>query len=373
VGRDGELAWIRSLLARVRQGRGRMVFVGGPAGVGKTSLLAAIEREAAGAGMRVGTGLAARIDGAWPYAPVLEALADLCRRHPALLDGLDDVMRTEIERALSGRHTGWDGQGGHQRLFLAAAELLRLAAAGSGAVLSVDDAHEADEASLRLLHFLARATVGDRVALVLAHRPVTAGVLADVRTGVGSRGHAATLDLRPLRTADAVALARRHAPAAPPEALQAIADAAAGLPFAVVAGARAVAADPTAVPAPALPVGLPPEALRALAAVAVLGSAFDTDEFVELTGLTDDEAYTVLDAALAAGLLRRTEQGFAFGHGLQRDALLERWTARGDRRTAHLTAARALERLGRSPGQIGRHLVQAGRATEAVPWVLRAA
>jgi DNA-binding SARP family transcriptional activator/tetratricopeptide (TPR) repeat protein len=374
IGRDGELAWVRRVLARVRQGRGRALFLGGPAGVGKTSLLAAVEREAAGAGMRVGTGLAARIDGAWPYAPVLEALADLCRRHPALLDGLDDLMRAEIERALTGRHTDWDGRGGHQRLFIAAAELLRLAAAGTGAVLAVDDAHEADEASLRLLHFLNRATLEDRVAVVLAHRPVAAGPLADVRNSVIGRGSAVTLDLRPLRPVDAVALARRHAPAIPPTALEAVAAAAGGLPFAVVAGARAVATDPTARPdAALLPPGLPPDVLRAMATVAVLGSSFDTDEFVELTGLDDDTAYAVLDATLGVRLIRRTEQGFAFGHALHREALLETWGGRGGRRAAHLAAARALQRLGRSPGRIGHHLVQARQATAAVPWVLQAA
>jgi tetratricopeptide (TPR) repeat protein len=113
--------------------------------------------------------------------------------------------------------------------------------------------------------------------------------------------------------------------------------------------------------------------LRALAMVAVLGSSFDTDEFVELTGLGDDEAYDVLDAALAARLVRRTEQGFAFAHALQRDALLERWTPRGDRHAAHRAAARALQRLGRSPGRIGWQLVQGGQHAEAVPWVLQAA
>jgi tetratricopeptide (TPR) repeat protein len=240
-------------------------------------------------------------------------------------------------------------------------------------VLTVDDAHEADEASLRLLHFLARATLTDRVALVLAHRPVTTGVLAGVRTSVGSRGDAATLDLGPLRPTDAFALARRHAPDVPPEALRAVAQAAAGLPFAVVAGARAVAADPAALPHQALPAGLPPEVLRPLATVAVLGSSFDTDEFVELTGLGDDEAYDVLDAALAARLIRRTEAGFTFGHALQREALLERWTARGDLRAAHRAAAGALQRLGAPPGRIGWHLVQGGQEAEAVPWVLRAA
>ena len=351
-----------------------MLFVSGPAGVGRTSVLAAVERLALGASMRVGTGLAARIDGAWPFAPVLEALADLSRRHPALLDGLDDVLREEIERALSGRHSDWDGRGSHQRLFVASAELLHLAAAGAGAVLVVDDAHEADEASLRLLHFLARATVSERVAVVLGHRPVADGVLAEVRNSLLARGNAATLDLRPLAPADALALARRSAPSAPVPTLQAVVEASGGLPFGVVQGARTVAADPSAPPGRALlPAVLAPDVLRPMAAVAVLGASFDTDEFVALTGLRDDEAYAVLAAAQTGRLIHRTDSGFSFGHALQREALLERWTGPGGRRGAHLTAARALERLGRSPGRIGHHLVQAGQVAAAVPWVLRAA
>jgi DNA-binding SARP family transcriptional activator len=374
LGRDDELVWMNRVLAHVGRGRSPVVFVSGPAGVGKTSLLTVLEREAAARGMRVGTGLAARIDGAWPYAPVLEALAELCRRHPALLDGLDVDMQVELRNALSGRPAGWDGRGSHQRLFVAAAELLRLAGADTGAVLVVDDAHEADEASLRLLHFLARATLTDRVLVVLGHRPVTSGVLADVRGSLLGRGSAAPLDLRPLRPSDALALARRHAPAAPAAAIEAVASASGGLPFAVVEGARAVAVDPTASPGRVfLPAGLPEPTLRAVATAAVLGSSFDTDEFVELTGLGDDEAYGVLASALDARLLRRTEAGFLFAHPLQREALLDRWAVGGRRRAAHLAAAGALQRLGRSPRRIGYHLRQAGRVAEAVPWVLRAA
>lgn len=373
LGRTGELERVAGLLEQVRRGGARVLFVSGPPGVGRTSFLAAVERAAVAARMRVGTGLAARIDGAWPFAPVLEALSDLSRRHPALLDGLDDLMRAEIERALSGRHRDWDGRGSHQRLFLAVAELARLAAAGTGAVLVVDDAHEADEASVRLLHFLARATTAERVLLVLGHRPVGSGVLAEVRNGLMGRGGAVTVDLGPLTTADAVTVARRHAPAVAEPTLRAVAEAAGGLPFGVVEGARAVAADPSATPGRAVLPVLPPSVLRALAAVAVLGATFDTDEFVELTGLDDDAAYAVLDAAQAGRIVHRTEEGFTFGHARQREALLDRWTGPGGRRAAHRAAAAALERLGRSPGRIGRHLVQAGQVAEALPWVLRAA
>ena len=131
VGRDAEVQRVRRLLAAVRQGRGPRCCssrAGRDRQDQPARLLSRTPPRAGTCGS--GTGVAARIDGAWPYAPVLEGLADLCRRHPALLDGLDDAFREEIERALSGRDSRWDGQGTHQRLFVAAAELLRLAAAG---------------------------------------------------------------------------------------------------------------------------------------------------------------------------------------------------------------------------------------------------
>ena len=64
----------------------------------------------------------------------------------------------------------WTGESGHQRLFVAVAELMRLAAAGRGLLLVVDDLHEADEASLRLLHYLSRCAVTEPVLIVVAHR-----------------------------------------------------------------------------------------------------------------------------------------------------------------------------------------------------------
>src|SRR6266536_1911897 len=51
--RNEELAWIESALADARRGRGRFVVVEGPAGIGKTALLAAARTAAAEGGMRV--------------------------------------------------------------------------------------------------------------------------------------------------------------------------------------------------------------------------------------------------------------------------------------------------------------------------------
>jgi DNA-binding SARP family transcriptional activator len=372
VGRDLERARIARVLDSARAGRGRVLFVGGASGVGKTALLGWIEAAAAAQRMRVGRGVSARIEGDWPYAPVLEALADLCRRHPTLLDGLDDTFRDEIERALSGRQFSWDGRGAHQRLFVAAAELLRLAAAGAGALLVIDDAHHADDASLRLLHYLARSTIAERLLIAVGHQPVVAGTLADVRRTLLERRSAMSLDLAPLRVADTVALARRYHPGADAALLDAIYQASGGLPFAVVELARTVSADGPEPVGTLLPAGLPEPAMHALSGAAVLGSAFDTDEFTVLSGLSDADAYAVLDHAVDRRLLQRTEAGYAFRHGLVRKALLDSLSD-SDRRAAHAGAAGMLERLGRSPARIGHHLVQAGQEADAVPWVLTAA
>ena len=132
------------------------------------------------------------------------------RRHPALLDGLDDALREEIERSLSGRETAWRAQRGDQRLFVAVTNLVRLAAAGAGAVLVVDDAHDADDASARLIHYLARSTREDRVLIVIAHRPKLCPALAQVRHSLFGRGNAVTLDMTTLAHDDVAVLARHR-------------------------------------------------------------------------------------------------------------------------------------------------------------------
>src|SRR5919201_4541035 len=51
--RSGELARIESAMAQACSGRGTFVVIEGPAGIGKTALLAAARTAAASAGMRV--------------------------------------------------------------------------------------------------------------------------------------------------------------------------------------------------------------------------------------------------------------------------------------------------------------------------------
>jgi DNA-binding SARP family transcriptional activator/tetratricopeptide (TPR) repeat protein len=363
---------VNQVFREVSGGAGRTLFVGGPAGVGKTTLLAWLEYSAVERGMRVGSGVAAQIEGAWPYAPVLEAIADLSRRHPALLDGLDDALRKEIENGLTGRQEGWTAQGGHQRLFVAAAEILRLAAGGEGAVMVIDDAHQADDASLRLLHYLARSTVSDRVLFVLAHRPDRSDTLSEVRQSLFGRGTAVGLEMKPLAYEEVSSLVRQVKPDADNDFVDTVWIASAGLPFSVMELVRA-GEDHQVIPARSLvPAVFSPGQVQALQAVAFLGSTFDTDEFLAVTGLADDDAYAVLDLAVLHRLLVRTDAGYEFRHSLLREALLEPLIP-SQRRGLHRQAAHALVELSRSPARIGHHLVQSGDNAAAVPWMLRAA
>ena len=193
-------------------GADRSLLISGPPGIGKSALLAWARAEADALGWRTGAGAAASIEGAWPYAPILEAIADLGRRHPSLLDGLDDNYRVEIERALAGGDLHWSGEGGHQRLFVAVAELLRLAAADHGALLVLDDLHDADDASLRLTTTSPAAPSPMASLLVIAHRsgPLPPA-FAQFRASVATRAAAVTLELAPLETA-AVRAARPTPP-----------------------------------------------------------------------------------------------------------------------------------------------------------------
>ncbi|EWS99710.1 SARP family transcriptional regulator [Intrasporangium oryzae NRRL B-24470] len=357
---------IRALLDEAATGRGATVLVTGPAGVGKSATLDLADVLARRRAWKVARGGASGVEGPWPYSPVLEAFSMLCRRHPALLDALGDDYRAEIERALAGRDLDWTGESGHQRLFVAAAELMRVAAAGPGLLFVVDDLQDADEASLRLLHYLSRCALDERVVLVLAHREPAPVALGDVVASIVSRGGGHRLVLAPLTEGASRRLLVDRFPQLEPDAAEEIALAGGGLPFTMIemARARVNGSGPMAAP-------LPPRALRTFQRVALLGLYFSTDELLGLADGTEEEIYEDLEVALAALVVEPTEGGFRFRHHLVRDALVAQLPPH-QRSRGHQRVAEALAALDRPPGRVAHHYLAAGLASRAVPYVVRA-
>lgn len=375
LGRNRELSIAEQALLDSAAGRSRTLIVTGPPGVGKSSLIAAIRSRAEQRGFCVGHGASAPVEGAWPYTPVVEALAGVCRHHPTLLDELPDHHRTEINRALVGAEIPWTGASSHQRLYVAAAELVRQGSVTRGLLLTIDDVHDADDASLRLLHYLARSVFDRRVCIVFTHRPAPmSSTLAQTRQSLLDHHQAVELPLAPLGADDVAALIRRHISQPEPEQVEHIAALGGGIPFAVIQLARRVASQPRGKPPldAGMIGGILPATCEVLQRVAVIGSSFDTDEFVALSGLAEGAAFNHLDAALAALIVEPASTGYRFRHSLVRDALLEDLTPHR-RRQIHRDAATRLIELGASAARIGHHLLQSGAGADAVPYLLRAA
>jgi DNA-binding SARP family transcriptional activator/predicted negative regulator of RcsB-dependent stress response len=308
-------------------------------------------------------------------APRDDPLLGRDRHHPTLLDRLPDQHREEINRALAGAESSWTGESSHQRLYVAAAELVRRASATSGLLLTIDDVHDADDASLRLLHYIVRSAYDQRICIVFTHRPAPmSATLAQTRQSLLDRHRAVELELGPLGADDVATLIRHHVPQPSPEQVEHIAALSRGIPFAVNELARRAGREPKRThPMDANVIGgILPATREVLQRVAVVGSSFDTDEFVALSGLPEGTAFDHLDAALAALVIERTSAGYRFRHGLVRDALLDDLPPHRQRQI-HRDAASRLIELGASAARIGHHLLQSGAAGDAVPYLLRAA
>ena len=358
---------IREHLERAESGHGGTLLLTGPAGVGKSAVLDLTLALAGRRGWRSGRGSAAAVEGSWPYSPVLEALGDLCRQHPTLLDGLDDNYRQEIEQALSGRDVTWSGESGHQRLFVAAAELVRLAAAGRGLLLVVDDIHEADDASLRLLHYLSRCALTEPVLIALAHRePVTPAVQVMVDSLL-ARGSGTRVEVAPLGRAATRRLLGDRFAHLDEAAVEQIWAASAGLPFTIL---ELAARQGTGHGGGVLPV-LPTPVLRTFQRVALLGMVFSTDELLAVSGADEDETYRHLDAALSGLLVMPCRAGYCFRHTVVRDALVEQIPPIAAA-TARRDVAAQLAALGAPPARVAHQYLAAGLPSRAVPFVIRA-
>jgi DNA-binding CsgD family transcriptional regulator len=321
VGRDVESKLLDTLLGRVKDGGGALIFRGEP-GIGKSALLDRARERARrwGAGVLTTTGVESEAE--LSFAGLHQLL------HPiiGLIERLSDPQRRALEAAFG---ASGELEPDPFHVALAAFQLLCDAGDAGPLILIVDDAHWLDRSSMGVLTFVARRLSTEPLALVAAVRAGYPMPFADARLP--------TVDLERLSASAAAELLDRRAPELHPILRARVLAEAAGNPLAVVELARSLphaavhqrlSPTPTTLTARLEQAfstrldGLPAEARSALLAGA-LDSRASLDEIIrcvrQLHG--DSVSLRTFEPAVEAGLVDIVDAELRFGHPLIRSAV----------------------------------------------------
>lgn len=389
--RSEELARIESALAEARSGRGTFVVVEGPAGIGKTALLAAARAAAEDSGMRVLRSRGTELERDFAFGVVRQLF------EPALA-GASELERADLLDAAAGVAAGLLGlpgapppdsppASGQDPSFAALHGLYWLSAnlaALDPLCVVVDDAHWVDDASLRYLAFLLTRLEELDVALIVATRPHEAGTDAELLATLTTDSSADVIRLPPL-TSPAVAqiVESRLASVPDPVFVDACQRATRGTPFLMRMLVEALSEDgiaPTAEAARhverigARTVGrsirlrlrrLPEHAGRLARALAILEQS-DLLQAARLAGLDDVEAAEAADLLTSAGILE-SGRPLTFTHPIVRSGIYSELSG-AERAQGHHRAARLLAEQPGAQELVARHLLVSEPAGDG--WVV---
>ena len=368
IGREQALAAARLVLADASHGTGQLLMISGEAGIGKTAMLAELIRQA-GPVPLVLRGFCWEGDGAPPYWPWSQVLQGSGLPAADLGEARWLVQPTSGSAAPAGAGAAADAR---FRLFEAAARCLGRLADDRPVLVVLDDLHWADEPSLRLLGFLARALSTKRVALLGAYRDTEAS--PELRM---IAGQAQQLPLAGLTPDDVGALARELAGTALPVQVTAqLWQRSGGNPFFVreltwLLAAQGSWQQPTQIPASVAETlrrrlaRLSTECVRLLEWAAIAGRDIDvallahgTAAGHEITAGDEAAALSLLDQARQAGVITGTSEP-RFSHDLYRETILDGLSPAA-RTAINLSVGRALQARAGPAARVAAHLLAAG-------------
>jgi DNA-binding SARP family transcriptional activator/tetratricopeptide (TPR) repeat protein/DNA-binding CsgD family transcriptional regulator len=382
VERQQELALLDACLQAAARGDGCVAFVDGPAGIGKSRLLAEFRRRAAAGGALVLYARASQLEQEFSYGAARQLfeplLADPARAAELLSGAAAAASHVFDVGAIDTDESAFATLHGLYWLTVNAV-------AGRPAVLVVDDLHWCDSGSLRFLAYLARRLEGLPVALVTAYRTGETHALAAVIEDLRHDGGTVSVTPGPL-TRDAVAamIRDRLGTDAEDAFIDACVGQTGGNPLLVRQLLRALEAEgvsPTrahadvaralgsrAVSSMVLRrVGRLGTAATAVGrALAVLGDGAALPLVAELAELPETVAADACSQLVAAEILR-PEPPLGFVHALVRDAIYHD-VPPGRRELMHDAAAHLLARAGRPDAQVAAQLLQAPRRGDG--WVV---
>ena len=408
VGRERARQVLDAAWRRARGGERQLVLVEGDSGIGKTRLAT----EAAGAaGSDGGEVLLGRAAGhaVVPFFPFVEALGPhAARLGPDRLRSIAGPGAPYLAQLLPGLpapgpparpgEAGAEASSHRYLMFEAVVALLGAIAAPAGAVLILDDLHQADPSTMQLLEHVARHQSPARLLIIgtVTTPPPAAGVLLEL-AAAGLAGRITLDGLSGDEAGELLAAVTGRNGGTPAGLARAVTDLTAGVPLFVIEMGKGLAElDARQAQAQALAADLPvPERIQAildqrlsrvapfvaslLGTASVIGPSFDAGVLAALCRQPEPAVAGQLEAAVAAGLVYQdTVAGqYRFAHQLIQRTLLERVGAPARARLqgelAHILIGPDAP-AGTSPAVIAHHFAQAARfhARQAVTYAVDA-
>jgi predicted ATPase len=383
IGREREVATLRSLIDQAKQGRGQVLLLSGEAGIGKSRLLVEGKREASAQGFLILQGACFPTDRSTPYAPLLDLLFSPHAHRIQDLLSLSASTPDPLARALARLFPGLlnDNSGESplraiepeqekRQLFVALSHFLTHLASTQPVLLVVEDLHWSDEASLDFLHYLARRCVHHSLLLVLTYR--NDEIHSPLRHWLAQLDHerlAQEIVLTPLSRDNVEVMIQTifgHEQAVPGSSLDALYMLTEGNPFFLeeilksFSLAKPIVSDETWARQPTEHLQIPrsvldavqtrleqvsPAARQALMLAAVAGRRFDFALLQQITQQREEEFLALIKELIQAQLVvEESEEQFAFRHALTREAIYTQLLLR-ERKALHRTIAKAIEEL----------------------------
>ena len=375
IGRDRELAELDDALSQVREGTRVAVELVGEPGIGKSRLLAEVRGRAEGRGFLVLEGRAAEFEYDIPFSVIVDALNDRAGTlsasvardlEPDTLQELGSILPSLA--AYAPEHEPRRQESQRYRVHYAVRALLERLASERPVLLSLDDIHWADAASLEVIAHLVRRFRGPLLAM-FAYRPGRVRLVPTIESDV-RLGSARRIDLAPLTETEAAALLD---PTLDPAARDALYRASGGNPFYLGELARsagepvgpgpAPGGDDWTVPSTVLAVieeelgRLTPDRRRILEAAAVAGESFEPRLVSAIAEMEEASVLAAFDALEEQTLIRPASgpRTFRFRHPIMRRAAYDAAPG-GWRSAAHARAAAALAEVHASVAEQAHHV-----------------
>jgi DNA-binding CsgD family transcriptional regulator len=373
-----------TIVSEAIAGSARLLLIEGPAGIGKSRLLAETKRLGAADGARVLSARGSEIEREFSFGVVRQLFEPVLMDEEVagrVLSGSAAAARPIFEAFDESAAGGDVGFAALHGLYWLVVNLT----ASAPLLLAIDDLHWCDRPSLRFVAYLTHRLEGLPLLLTGTLRPAEPGADAALLAEVA--GDMLTFAIRPapLSQTGAVELIRERLGEAPGQAFaEAVHRITGGNPLLlhellkVLAEERVSPLDgnaeavhdlgPRAASRSVLLrlARLTPDAVAIARAASILGDGANVSRVAELAGLSEETAGDATGALSRAEILR-PEMPLSFVHPLVRAAVYED-VPPGERQRQHAMAARLLADEGTAEEQVAAHMLVMPRQGD--PWVV---